>query len=168
MSESLARRWAPEPWLHAWERAAPRERIGVAAAAVVVGVALLWTLAWLPLTRDLARLVDQQPKDAATLAAAQGLADDVATLTRATPAPRAGDLRGALDRLLNERGLRGPGVSIDAQDDRVRVVLPAVPFAALVAALDAARRSAGAWVVEGTVTPRVEPGTVRAELVFAR
>jgi general secretion pathway protein M len=168
MSESLARRIVPQSWLHAWERASPRERIGVVAAVAVVGIALLWSLVWLPLTRDLARLVLQQPNAAATLVAAQALADDVSTLTRAAPAPRAGDLRSAIDRTLNERGLRGPGVSVDAQDDRVRVVLPAVPFPALVAALDAARKSAGAWIVEGTVTPRVEPGTVRAELVFAR
>ena len=168
MSATLARRMAPLPLQNAWERAAPRERIAVAAAAIVVGAALVWALVWLPLTRDLARLVLQQPKDTATLVAAQALADDVATLARATAAAPAGDLRGALDRLLNERGLRGPGVSLDAQDDRVRVVLPAVAFPALVAALDAARRSAGAWVAEATVTPRVEPGTVRAEIVFAR
>lgn len=168
MSDNVARRIVPQSWLHAWERASPRERIGVVAAIAVVGIALLWSLVWLPLTRDLARLLEHQPRAAATRVAAQALADDVATLMRAASAPRAGDLRSAIDRTLNERGLRGPSVSIDAQDDRVRVVLPAVPFPALVGALDAARKSAGAWVAEGTVTPRVEPGTVRAELVFAR
>ena len=168
MSEVARTPVVPQAWAHAWERAAPRERIAVAAAAVVVAGALLWSLAWLPLTRDLDRLREQRPRDAATLASARALADDVATLARTSTPPRSGDLRAALERTLTERGLRGPGVAVDAQDDRVRIVLPAVPMAALVGALDAARKDAGAWVVEGTIAPRVEPGTVRAEIVLAR
>jgi len=61
----VARRIVPQSGLHAWERAAPRERLGVAAAVAVVSIALLWSLVWLPLTRDLMRLVEQRPKAAA-------------------------------------------------------------------------------------------------------
>ena len=34
--------------------------------------------------------------------------------------------------------------------------------------LDGIRKDVGAFVAEATIIPRVEPGTVRAEVVFAR
>jgi type II secretory pathway component PulM len=98
---------------------------------------------------------------------ARALADDIGGMSRAAPVPR-GDLRAAVERALGDRGLRAPAVSIEPQDDRVKIMVPAVPFAALVAAIDAMRKDAAAYVVEVVITPRVEPGTVRAELVLAR
>ena len=54
------------------------------------------------------------------------------------------------------------------RDNRVHVVLPEVRFDALVAALDALARDDGLRPVEASLTARVDPGTLRAELSFAR
>ena len=158
----------PSAWVATWDRASKRERVLVALALAAVAGALAWAFAWLPLTRDLARLAEQQPRSRATLVAARALADDIAALSRAAPAARNDDLRAALERVVAERGLRSPGVSVEAQDRRVRLVVPAVAFPALIGLVDAARADAGAYVAEATITPRVEPGTLRAEIVFAR
>ena len=151
----------------AWDRASPRERVALVAGGVVVAGALLWAFAWQPLARDLAALREQAPRDAATLATARALANDVASLERASAAAR-GDLRSAVERALAEQGLRAPAVALEVTGDRIRMTAPAIAFATLATALDAVRKDAAAFVIEGTLTPRVEPGTVRAELVFAR
>ncbi|MEP7275371.1 MAG: type II secretion system protein GspM [Betaproteobacteria bacterium] len=151
----------------AWTRASSRERIAMGVGAAVVLGTLAWAFALQPLTRDLDRLRDAAPAVAASLAQARALADDIAGLARNTP-PARGDLRAAVERAFAERDLRAPAVTIEPQGDRVSVVVLAAPFATLVAALDAAGKDGAAFVVEGTITPRVEPGAVRAELVLAR
>lgn len=157
----------PSLALHAWDRASPRERVALVAGAAVVIGALVFVFVWQPLTRDLAQLRDTSAAGAAALAQARTLADDIAALSRSAAPPR-GDLRAAVDRALGERGLRPPAVTIEAQDNRLKLTLPAIPFATLVTMQDGLRKDAAAFVVEGTFTPRVEPGTVRAELVLAR
>jgi type II secretory pathway component PulM len=57
---------------------------------------------------------------------------------------------------------------IGSQDERTRVTLPAVPFAAVVTLVESLQRDAGLQLQEATLTARMEPGTVRAELVFGR
>lgn len=151
----------------AWDRASPRERVAVVAAAVVVLSALAWAFVWQPLTRDLEGLRETASTDRATLTRARAMADEIAGMSRSATPPR-GDLRSGVERALGERGLRAPAVTIEAQDDRVKIVVPAVPFRTLVGALDATRKDAAAFVVEGVITPRVEPGSVRAEFVLAR
>ena len=151
----------------AWDRASPRERVALVVAAVVVAGAVLWAFAWQPLTRDLATLREQAPRDAATLATARFLANDIAGLERAAP-PARGDLRSDVERTLAANGFRAPAITLEVTGDRLRVTAPVAAFATLATAVDAVRKDAGAFIVEATVTPRVEPGTVRAELVFAR
>jgi hypothetical protein len=50
----------------------------------------------------------------------------------------------------------------------VRITLPSARFDALVGALEALQRDAALHVVEATLTARVEPGTVRAEVVLGQ
>ena len=135
--------------------------------SLVLAGALGWAFVWQPLVRDLERLRGAASADAATLAHARALSDDIAGLSRATPPARA-ELRAAVARALDERGLRAPAVAIEPQGDRVKVLFAAVPFAALIAALDAVRKDAAAFVVEGTITPLVQAGSVRADVVLAR
>ena len=61
-----------------------------------------------------------------------------------------------------------PAGAIDLRDNRVHVVLSEVRFDALIAALDWLARDEGLRPVEASLTARVEPGTLRAELTFAR
>lgn len=151
----------------AWDRASTRERVALIAGAVIVVAALVWAFIWQPLTRDLDRLRESIPADTAALARARALADDVAGLARSS-APPPSDLRATVERSLGDHGLRSPALTLEPQDGRLKVVIPSVSFPVLVTALDAARKDAAAFVVEATITPRVDPGTVRAELVLAR
>jgi type II secretory pathway component PulM len=151
----------------AWDRASARERAALVVGALVVILALAWAFGWQPLTRDLDRLREAAPAEAAAVGRARSYADDIAALSHSAPPQRA-DLRASTERALGDRGLSAPSLSIDAQSDRVKVTIPASPFATLVGALDGVRKDAGAFVAEATIIPRVEPGTVRAEVTFAR
>jgi type II secretory pathway component PulM len=151
----------------AWDRASPRERAALVVGALVVILAVAWAFVWQPLTRDLDRLREAAPAEGAAVARARTYADDIAALSRNVPPQRA-DLRASIERALGDRGLRAPSIAIDSQNNRVRVTIPAAPLATLVAALDGIRKDVGAFVAEATIIPRVEPGTVRAEVVFAR
>ena len=95
------------------------------------------------------------------------MADEMAGLARAPAAAVAGDPRALLDRSLAAADLR-PVTQLEWQDGRARVVFAAVDFARLIAGLEALQRESGLTVVEATLTARIEPGTVRAELVLAR
>ena len=73
-----------------------------------------------------------------------------------------------LERVLVAQNLRPAVTQLDWKDARARLVFGAVGYDPLVAGLEALQRDARLRVVEGTLTARVEPGTVRAELVLAR
>jgi type II secretory pathway component PulM len=158
----------PSSFALAWDRASRRERRGLMAAAVVVAFALLWSLVWLPMTRDIARSREALARERAMLATAQARHDESIALERSAPRPPPGDPRAAVERVLTERGLRTPTAQIDARDGRVHVVLDAVAFPALIPALGALAREDNLRVAEGTLTARVEPGSVRADLTLAR
>lgn len=150
-----------------WARASTRERRLIVAAAIVVVGGLGWSLLWKPIEADTARLARDVPRERAVLAATRAQAADLAALEKAPAAVR-GPLLPAIERAVAERGLRGDAGALEEKDGRVRVNLGSVRFDALVPLLDALAREAGVRVVEGTVTQRVEPGLVRAELVLAR
>ena len=73
-----------------------------------------------------------------------------------------------LDRVLAQQNLREAVTSLDWRDGRARIVLAAVGYDALIVALEALQRDARLRVVEATITARVEPGIVRAELTLGR
>lgn len=155
---SLARWWAAK------SRA---ERRILAGLAVFVALVVGWWALWLPLVNDLAALRADAPRSRAALAEAHRMADEMAGLARAPAAAVAGDPRALLDRSLAAADLR-PVTQLEWQDGRARVVFAAVDFARLIAGLEALQRESGLTVVEATLTARIEPGTVRAELVLAR
>ncbi len=70
--------------------------------------------------------------------------------------------------MLAQQGMRAPMTQLEWQEGRARIVFADVKFDALVATLEALQRDAHLRVVEGTLTARVEPGSVRAELTVAR
>ena len=157
------------PWLDRWRSArTPRERRVIAVLAVFVVAVAGWLGVWQPLQRDLAALRTAVPAERAALAQGRKVADEMAALARATPARRATDARAELERALGERGLRGALTQLDWQDERVRLVFADVGVEPLVSLLDALYRDAQLRIVEATLTARVDPGTVRAELTLAR
>ena len=167
MIATFLQRYAPglTRW---WERASPRERAMVGAAALVVSAALGWALIWQPMTADIARLQRDNARDHAVLAAARAQAADLVALSRESKSLPGTDTRAAVERVIAERGLRPALSSIDIQDGRVRVLFNSVRFETLAATLDALARADGVRLADAVLTTRVEPGTIRAELTFVR
>jgi len=168
MALPFARIEAP-PWLVRWRIArTPRERRVIAALIVLVVAVIGWLAVWQPLQRDIAALRSSVPAERSSLVQARKMADEMVSLARTAPARGATDARAELERVLAERGLRGAVTQLDWQDERVRMVFANVGADPLVALLDALYRDAQLRIVEATLTARVEPGTVRAELTLAR
>ena len=151
-----------------WDRASPRERRLVLAAAAIVVAAVAWMLVWQPLRTDIERTRAERGRIGALLAAARASVDEGAGLARAPAKANPSDVRSAVARVLAERGVRVPPGALEMRDNRVHVTLPDVRFDTLIAALDALARDDGLRPVDATLTARVDPGTVRAELTFAR
>jgi type II secretory pathway component PulM len=168
MNGSNRHRFVPPGLAAAWDRASRRERRIVAAGAIVVALAVAWGLVWQPLRADIVRTQDERVRIGTLLAQTRASFEDGAGLARATPKEGAVDLRGAVARALGDHGIRVAPGSIDLRDNRAHVVLSDVRFDALVAGLAALARDDGIRAVDATLTARVDPGTVRAELTFAR
>lgn len=150
-----------------WARASTRERRLIALAALVVlgGAGYAWV--WQPMVADTARLVRDLPRERTVLAAAQAQAAELVSLAKAPAAPR-GPLRPAIEHALAAHGIRPDAGALDEKEGRVRVNLAAIRFDALVPLLAALAQGSGIRVIEATLTQRVEPGQVRAELALGR
>jgi type II secretory pathway component PulM len=144
------------------------ERRIVAVIVVAVGATVLWLGLWQPLRRDADSLRSARDANAAALAAARKITEEAAGLARTTPTPAPADARAALERVIAQQNLRGAVTQLDWQEGRARLVFAAVPYDALVALLEALQRDGKLRAVDATLTARVEPGTVRAELTLAR
>lgn len=146
----------------------PFERRIAAALAIVAVIALLWLALWQPMARDAAALRLANAGDVAALAHAREIAREMTSATPAAPQSAPTDMRAPLDRVLAQQNLRGSVTSLDWRDGRARIVLAEVGYDALIGALEALQRDAHLRVVAATITARVEPGIVRAELTLAR
>ena len=144
------------------------ERRIAATLALLVAIVALWTVLWQPMTRDAAALRVARAADAAALARARGMTKEIGELARATAKAAPTDARADLDRALLQQNLRSAVTSVDWRHGRAHIVLAAVGYDALIVALEALQRDARLRAVEATITARVEPGTVRAELTLGR
>jgi len=163
-----AARWresAPGRWL---STRAPRERVMLATAAGALLGFAAWTLIWTPLTASIGELRAAARQSRAALAEGRQMAQALPVLARSKRPPTEVAPRTAVERAVTAAFGAVPGLLIGSQDDRTRVTLPAVPFAAVVALIESLQRDAGLQLQEAMLTTRIEPGTVRAELVFGR
>jgi general secretion pathway protein M len=151
-----------------WSGKSPRERFVVAALGVVTLGVVLWLGLWQPLVRDIAAKRSQVDARTAALDEARRMAAEIAALSRQPVAATPADDRADFDRVLARHGVRGAAAQIGWQDGRVHVVFGAIGYGSLVELLDALQREARLRVIEATLTARVEPGSVRAELTLAR
>ena len=115
----------------------PGERRIAAALAILVAIAILWTVLWQPMTRDAASLRAARPVDAAALGRAREMTKEIGELARAAPKRVPTDARADLDRVLVQQNLRPAVTSVDWRDGRAHVVLAAVGYDALIVALEA-------------------------------
>lgn len=165
---ALSERLALPPKLSRWWAAkTSNERRTVAAIALLVAATLAWLVVWQPLQQDLAALRAAAPAERSALAEGERMAAEIAGLARAAPLPPAPEAQAALERILGARGLRGSTTQVEWREGRARIAVDAARFDVLVGALDTLQREARLRVVEATLTARVDPGTVRAEVVVA-
>ena len=118
--------------------------------------------------RTIARSEADVARSRLVLAISRERLADNASLSRESPAPRAADLRTAVERVLVQHALQSAPVTTGTADNRYSIVIANGRFDALVAALEMLARDEGIRLVEGTLTARVEPGAVRAELTLGR
>jgi general secretion pathway protein M len=160
---------ATQGTLQWWSLRSGRERVVIVLVSAIVAIALLWSFVWQPLQRDSERLARELVDQRAALAEARRQADEIAGLARNTPTPPSGDVRAAIDAALASQGLKAAAGSVEHLDgERWRITFDAIAFDALIALLDALQRDAGVRAAEVSVTARVEPGQVRAEVTLAR
>lgn len=157
----------PDALAASWEAASPQRRALIAVMALAVTATLL-LLAAGPLTAAIAREAAGVARARALLETERVRLNENAALAR-TPAPaRAGDVHVAVQRVLSRHGLRAAAVPSATTPGRDAVVVDDARFDALVAALDALMRDEGIRLVTATLTARVEPGRVRADLLLGR
>jgi general secretion pathway protein M len=164
----LSRIPVPPAWVSAWNRMSMRERRLAIAAAAIVLMAISWALVWQPVLDDTQRARRELLLARTALATARAQADELAGLQRAAAGPANADPRIAVERVIGERGMKSSLTSLEARDNRIQLTFSAIGFDALVGALDSLAGSDGLRAVEVTLTSRVEPGTVRAEVTLAR
>ncbi len=151
-----------------WARKAGVERRVTIIVVALAAATLAWLGAWQPLIRDVASMRAAQPREAAALVEARRMVDEIAGLARGGAALPATDPRADVDRVLTTQGLRGLATQVDVTEGRLRVVFNAVPFDKLMLVLETLQRDARLRLIDATLTARVEPGTVRAELTLVR
>ena len=142
-----------------------RARLAFALVAGIVAIAAL--VAAIPLRDATARAREDVARNRLMLDVARARTAESLALAHADVPARTGDVRAAIERVLLAQGLHGEPVAAQAAGAQ-SLVIEAAPFDALVRAIDALARDEGVRVVEATLTARVDPGTVRAELVLAR
>ncbi|MEO8536250.1 MAG: type II secretion system protein GspM [Betaproteobacteria bacterium] len=157
----------PDALAASWEAASPQRRALIAVMALVVTATLL-LLAAAPLTAAIGREAAGVARARALLETERVRLNENAALARAPAPPRAGDVHVAVQRVLSRHGLRAAAVPSATTPGRDAVVVDDAQLDALVAALDALMRDEGIRLVTATLTARVEPGRVRADLLLGR
>jgi type II secretory pathway component PulM len=156
-------------FIDAWHAAEPARRSLLLTGTVAAVLAVALAIGWQPLTTAIARAREDVARTRVELAIARDRIAETESLVRAaSAAASATDVRSAVTRVFGEHSLLSTPVDARSVDGRFAVVVADARFEAIVNALDVLARTAGIRLVEGTVTARVDPGSVRAELTFAR
>ena len=159
---------SPSPVSRWMKTKSPAERRTAVLLLGAVAVAAIWATLWVPLMRDTASLRLARAANVAAQAEARDRAKEASELSRTGAVAAAVDARAELDRILAQPGVRPAVTSLDWRDGRAQVVFAAISYDRLIALLDVLQHSARLRAVEATITARVEPGMVRAELTLTR
>ncbi|MEK8053395.1 type II secretion system protein GspM [Ideonella sp. DXS22W] len=146
-----------------WQGLAPRERRGVAVAAALLGVALLWFVAIAPAWRTLRELPAQREALESQLQQMQGLATEAQALRAVPPVPTE-QATTALNAAAQRLGAQGRLTPQGPQ--RMVLTLQGASSAQLAAFLGEARAGARARVLEATLN-QTGPGSFDGSLVLA-
>lgn len=164
MDAQIRAAWAA---LKAWFGArAPREQRLLAGAAIVLVLALVYSLFWEPAVDGRAQIAASLPQLEAQLAEVRMQAEQVRHLrgTAAVGAPHGAGLREALSASLVTAGVANAQLTVIGSG--VQVEVKAAPFGAWMSWLDTVRRTAHVRVVSAHATADAQQGhaTVSATL----
>ena len=151
-----------------WDAASPPRRALLATIGVLVALALVAFAVLGPLRAAIARGGADVTRARLMLQVARERAADNARLVRATPPPRSGDAREAVERVLARRSLQAAPMAGSTPDQGVAIVIASGRFDAVVGMIDALARDEGVELIAATLTALVDAGAVRAELTFRR
>ncbi len=155
-----------KPLRDQWNKLEPRERRLATAGGIVVGIALLYMLLWLPVQKELARLRVSVPDERTQLQRMRAQAASIKPLrARSGAKPAAGTLLTVVDQSASARGLRGFITRMEASGSNgVQLTLDAVPFNSLLSWLADLQDSHSLLVESTSMDAHTAPGTVNAKL----
>jgi len=149
-----------------WNKLEPRERRLATAGGIVLGIALLYMLLWLPVQKELARLRVSVPEERTQLQRMRAQAASIKPLrARSGAKPPAGTLLPVVEQSASARGLRGFITRMEASGGNgVQLTLDAVPFNSLLSWLADLQDSHSLLVESTSMDAHTAPGTVNAKL----
>lgn len=152
-----------------WRLRTRPERLAIALAGAAIALVLLWLVVLDPLQRDSDRLSRRLADQRNALVEARRQADEIAGLARSAPVASPGDARAAIDAALARNTLKPAAGAVERVDDsHWHLGFDVIAFDALTALLEGLQRDAGLRAAEVSVTARVEPGQVRADVTLTR
>lgn len=157
----------PSTLTRTWDAGRASQRTAWIAGALVVAIAAAVAVVAVPTTDAIARTRDDVARHRIMLDVARARVTENATLARAAAPTRSPDMGATIDRVLAAQGLRYVPVATQMPENARGIVIEAAPFDALVRALESLAAD-GVRVTDAAITARVDPGTVRAELVLTR
>lgn len=154
------------PLRDAWGKLAPGERRLATIGGVLLGMALLYTLLWLPVQKELTRLRVSVPEERAQLQRMRAQAASIKPLrARSGAKPAPGTLLSVIEQSASARGLRGFVTRMEADGGTgVQLTLDAVPFNSLLSWLADLQDSHSLLVESTSLDAHTAPGTVNAKL----
>jgi general secretion pathway protein M len=145
-----------------WAQLGPRERWLAGVGAGVVALVALYTLTWIPIQRDLARLRAAAPKAQQQLAWMRAQAP-LAREFRGRGTPGSTNLTVTLEQTASAQSLKPASIELDGTHG-ARVKLEAVSFNALVTWLADLQKNHGLLVDDAQIDAHATAGLVNARL----
>jgi general secretion pathway protein M len=151
-----------------WRGLAARERLIVAAGALVVGVLLLYGVLWLPMQRDLDSLRANLPREHEQLLSMRAQAGRIKLLRAAAPtAVQSDGLLSFVEQSATAFSVRPNIKRIEPQGtNAVSLAIDGVAFDSLVAWLANLQKQGGVRIDNANLEPLPTPGIVNARLLL--
>lgn len=148
-----------------WNARNERERKQLLLAAVVIVLALIYTLLIEPAYIGRQQLKKNLPNMRQQAVELQSMSMQASALSRETPPPPPPLTKEVIDAALNRAGLKAQNVAM-AGTDLAKVQLSSVSFAGMVAWLDEMQKTTRVTVTEASITAQAQIDTVNANLTL--
>lgn len=152
-----------------WASLQSRERRVLGTGTLLVGLALLYLIAFEPAYVGRQKLAAELPKLRGQLAQMEGLAAEVRRLsgqasTQAADTPQ--QLKAQLEQSIEAAGLKGSVSQLSVSGDLIDLRFKGVPFAGWLAWFDAALRETRLRAIDVALERETAPGVVSARLTL--